>query len=109
MFNSKWSIVQINCRPLLDGKTNVVHEVIWQCKITSDENPDEHITHSELMQIPYTSGVFTDYSQLTEEQVVGWVKERLEGLAPAIEASLTEQLRIKLLPPSVTLDLPWKQ
>lgn len=60
------------------------------------------------MSIPYSQGPFTSYENLTEQQVVGWVKDQIGPLVGPIEDSLKEQLRIKLLPPTVTLELPWK-
>lgn len=109
MNSIKWSVKQLNCKPLYDGKQNVVFRVEWECKVTSTEDPEKYESFYDATEIGFSSGSFTEYASLTEDQIIGWVHKELNGLEKVLEDNLKERLKVQMLPPVVTLPLPWAQ
>jgi hypothetical protein len=53
-------------------------------------------------------GEYTPYNQLTQEQVIGWVKDSLgEEQVTELEANVATQIQNQKTPPVVTPPLPW--
>jgi hypothetical protein len=102
-----WIVSQLECYPEYEGQTDVVTVVHWRCDGTDGE---------------YTAGVygsvgltldpedkFTPYADLTEAQVIGWVKDALGAdEVQGYEKSLENQIEALANPPIVTPLLPWK-
>lgn len=101
-----WSVSQMDCYPTYEGETDVVFTVHWllvgydgdytasvygSCGVTLDEG-----------------STFTPYADLTQEQVIGWVRDALgPDQVAALEANVAQQIADQINPPVVTPPLPW--
>jgi hypothetical protein len=99
-----WSITSMDCYPTVGSETDVVFTVHWNCTGVQD-------TYSTSIyaacSVPTPSGSsFTPYSQLTQDQVLGWVWAN--GVdQTATEAAVQQQINNQIHPPVVTPALPW--
>lgn len=108
MTEINWNISQLDCYPQVDGETDVVFTVHWQC------NGTETVGEKTYSGSVYAStGVtldaeapFTPYDQLTQDQVLGWIWESGVDKA-ATEAAVAQQIENQINPPVVTPPLPW--
>ena len=101
-----WHIAQLDAYPTYENHTDVVFTVHWRC----DGSDGEH-----------TAGVYgsvgltldpeapcTPYADLTEAQVIGWVKDALgEDQVASYEENVANQIAALANPPVVTPALPW--
>ena len=101
-----WIAEQMECYPEYDGKPDVVFTVHWRANAI-DGTASATAYGSVGLQLAEGS-TFTPYENLTNDQVVGWVKGALGDEAVAdIEASLSGQINVQKNPKSITLPLPW--
>lgn len=98
-----WQIVSMPAYSQIDGLSDVVFQVNWQC-IAQD---GAYIAQSNgSVSVTYTAGSpFTPYDQLTQDQVWGWVNPQIDR--PAIEANLQALIDAQKSPTIVTPPLPW--
>jgi len=83
----KWSVESMDILSSSDGLKDVVRDVQWKVVATKDGVKKDMAAHVRL-SAP-SSNTFTDYSDLTKEQVLDWVKSVLD--VQAIETSLANQ------------------
>lgn len=108
-----WTIINLPAYASIDGQTDVVFEVNWSCLATTPSTvvgevytPSYSAVYSGNTAVTYVAGQpFTPYSQLTQEQVWGWVNPTIDRTA--IEADLQAQIDAQMNPPIVTPPLPW--
>ena len=108
-----WTIKNLPAYSLIDGQTNVVFEVNWQCfAVTPDSivgdvhTPSYSAIYVGNTSVTYVAGQpFTPYNQLTQEQIWGWIDPTIDRTA--IETGLQEQITAQMNPPIVTPPLPW--
>jgi hypothetical protein len=104
-----WHVTSMNVFPELEGKENVVVEVKFCVSGTDGENS---ITKSASQTIELTEEQsFTPFENLTESQVILWVKDALGEsgqytLTTEIDAVLQQQQQRPATPESKPL--PWK-
>jgi hypothetical protein len=103
---STWKVVALNAYPKSEGQENVVFTIHWRAELSQD---DEVASNYGSVPVTYVAGEpFTPFTELTQDQVVGWVKEALGADKVAeIEAGLASQLQSLLNPVSVSPALPW--
>ena len=101
-----WQIQWMQCYPQAEGEQDVVFQVGWACNGTDGTyNASVYSTCA----VPAPSGsAFTPYSQLTQEQVLGWVWANGVDQA-ATEAAVQQQIDNQINPPVVQPPLPWVQ
>lgn len=101
-----WTITSLLVKPQDAGYSDVVYVVDWLASDTDGTNEARKGGKTEVAT-PASDG-FTPYAQLTEAEVVGWVKEELgaERVA-AIEADLNIQILYMQQPPVISPPLPW--
>lgn len=98
-----WQIVSMPSYAQIDGQSDVVFEVNWQC-LAKDENYSA--VSAGTVPLTYTAGSpFTPYADLTQEQVWGWINPSIDR--PEIEANLQAMIDEQKNPPVVTPPLPW--
>lgn len=103
-----WQVQQMSCYPQAEGQTDVVFQVSWLCIAAVSAEPNaENVCRPGLTFVPLSSGTFTPYDQLTQEQVLGWVWATEYFDKAEVEASTAAQLEQTLNPPVVTPTLPW--
>jgi len=101
-----WTIEKMDCYPQYAGQTDVVFTVYW--RLTGIDGTYSAWDAGSLA-LTYTAGTpYTPYNQLTQDQVVGWVKD---GLGPAVvaslEANVSQAIANQINPPVVQPPLPW--
>lgn len=101
-----WIIEQMNAYPEKEGHNNVVTTVHWRANAV-DGNYNTTSYGSVGITLNSDSD-FTPYANLTQTQVVTWVKNALGAEQVAeIEQSLAGQINQLKNPPIVTLSNPW--
>jgi hypothetical protein len=90
----------------LDGHTNVVQSVYWRVNGTDGTH---NSTAYGVARISFDPGVpFTDYANLTADQVIGWAKDFLGSTQVSnIEAGLEDAIARQINPPVISPALPW--
>ena len=97
-----WQISAMNCSTTEQNPDTVI-VVHWTCNGTDGTyNASIYSTCS----VPTPTGSFTPYSELSQEQVLGWCYAN--GVdQTATEAAVNQQLANQINPPVVTPPLPW--
>lgn len=100
-----WIISQLDCIPSEDGYQNVVQTVHWRLRGVDGGHSAEVYGSVAL---PGPGQPFTSYTDLTQDQVVGWVETAL-GPEQVLEyqANIAQQIASQINPPIVTPPLPW--
>lgn len=99
-----WTVTQMDCYPQADNETDVVFTVHWTCSGVQDAYTGSVYATTS---VPLTGeGTFTPYSQLTQEQVLGWIWANGVDQATT-EAAVQQQIDNQINPPVVTPALPW--
>ena len=109
-----WVVESIDCYPQAEGQTDVAFTIHWRCNATSTET---HTVNGQT--VPYTATIystcpvtytagspFTPYSQLTKDQVLGWIWG--SGVnQDATQASLDTMIANIINPPVISPALPF--
>jgi len=107
-----WSITDLLVIPFLNNKINVVVKVNYS--VTGTDGNNNYVLN-DFINIPYVeTNTFIDFSSLTQEQVIEWVKEQLtiKGVTN-IEARIDSELNsLKIIinpinSPVISYKLPW--
>ena len=92
----------MNCSTTEQNPDTVI-TVHWTCSGTDGTyNASVYNTCS----LPAPTGTFTPYSDLTQQEVLGWIWANGVDQA-ATEAAVEQQIQNQINPPVVTLPLPW--
>ena len=103
-----WSIKQMSVMPVLEGKTDVVVSAKWNI-LGQDQGAEFNLQGWENFILEQGKG-FTPYNQITEAQVVQWVKDTMgESQVTNMEAAVQGSLDAINNPPvePVIASLPW--
>lgn len=101
-----WLVEQMQAYPEKDGYQDVVFTVHW--RVNANEGNYNATVYGSIGVTLDPAAPFTPYADLTQDQVVGWVKDAMgpEQVA-ATEANLANQIENLINPPVVTPPLPW--
>ena len=103
-----WSVSQLDAYPEYEGNADVVFTVHWTLNGTEGEHTAGVYGSAGLTLDPEAS--YVPYADLTEAQVIGWVKDALgEEAVTGYEANVAQQIADQLTPPVVTPQLPWSE
>lgn len=104
MTTFNWSVTEMECYPQEGGEADVVFNVHWTCNKLQDGFIGSAYS---TCTVPTPSGDnFTPYSDLTKEQVLGWIWSN--GVdKTATEILVQTQIDNQINPPVVTPPLPW--
>ena len=99
-----WIVSQMDCYPQDAGHTDVVFNVHWTCSGTDGTfNGSVYSTCAVTLN---PDAPYTPYSDLTQNQVLGWIWS--SGVdQTATEAAVQTQIDNQANPPVVVLPLPW--
>lgn len=101
-----WLVEQMECYPTKDNFTDVVFTVHWRANST-DGTYNATAYGSVGVTLDPTE-TFIPYANLTQDEVIGWVKKALGADQVAqIETGLAGQIANLQNPPVVTLPNPW--
>ena len=104
MTTFNWEVSQLNCHPQYDDKTNVVFNIHWRC--TGVDGAYTGTIYSTA-SVPAPTDSFTEFADLTQEQVLGWIWTNGVDKDSA-EAAVQAQIDAQINPPVVSPALPWK-
>lgn len=100
-----WNIIQMETKPAEGFYTDVVVTAHWNC-YGVDGSYTGYVYGS--CSFPAPSNPFTPYSDLTQDEVLGWCWAN--GVdKTANEANVAAQIENQINPPVVVLPLPWEQ
>ncbi len=105
-----WKIDALDCRPQEGELTDVAITAHWRCNGSQTVGGTAYSgsVYGSTALGPVDPNAFTPYDQLTEAQVVAWVKERLgQDTVDATEANVDTQVAAAISPPVITPPLPW--
>jgi hypothetical protein len=92
MTTFNWTITKLHIHPTQNNFNQVVYAVSWKCEGTDDNFSPPFVAFTEgdeAVDLVNDSG-FTDYNQLTENQVWDWINSKIDK--QEIETNL--QIRI---------------
>jgi hypothetical protein len=115
-----WNISQLDCVPQENGFADVVVTAHWECFGTNPTGKQNIDQNGNVIYLPVNSQIygtasftleqgagFTPYSQLTQEQVLGWVWSSGVDKNNS-EAKVQAQIDAQINPPIITPPLPWQ-
>ena len=103
----EWTIEKMKCFSQQDGQENVVFNVHWRVNASDGSR---QATSCGDAHIPYDANAlpFTPFADLTEGQVIGWVKKVItDEQIERIETMLKTDIDSQIAPKIVTPILPW--
>jgi hypothetical protein len=101
-----WTVAQLDCYPEYEGHKDVVFTAHWRLDGTDGEHTAGVYGSVGLTLDPEAK--FTPYADLTQAQVIGWVKDALgEEQVTSYEESVAKQIEALINPPVVNPPLPW--
>lgn len=101
-----WTINQMDAYPEKDNEVDVVFQIHWDCTQTEGEYSGR--VYGTVGVTLDASAPFTPYASLTQDQVIGWVKDALGAeTVAATEANVAQQIEDQKNPRVVTPQLPW--
>lgn len=101
-----WKIEQMDCYPNVGDNNNVVFRVIWSCIVTENST----LVTTTLSGITYLSPPsenFTEFSDLTQDQVLDWVWNTEHFDKIGIETITLNQLENLCAPAILNPSIPW--
>jgi hypothetical protein len=106
MITYSWDITALNSYPEYMGNQDVVF-TIFATYTGTDGTYSSSINISQALNIS-NDAIFTPYSDLTEEQVLGWLLAALtQQQISQMQSKITAQIIADNQPPFVQLPLPW--
>ena len=100
-----WEILAMEVVLQQDGLTNVVSNLDWKLKATVDgEKYNAYHIAKQYVSAP-NADAFTNYEELTKDQVVGWLESLLD--VPQLKENLEEQINLQVNPTHATLNPPF--
>jgi len=111
MVTYNWNCKTVDAYPSVGENTNIVYNVHWRVTAVSDQVDSEGNAFKASAigtQVLNTEDIteFTPFDQLTNDQVVQWVKESMgEENVNNLESSLQSQIDNLVTPTSVTLTI----
>jgi hypothetical protein len=101
-----WNVLQMDAYPEKDGEEDVVFTVHWT--LTGTDGTYNGSVYGSVGVNVDPEEPFTPYEDLTQEQVIGWVKDALgEDQVASYEENVAQQIENQINPPIVTPPLPW--
>ena len=104
MITYTWSIFRLDCAPSENGLTDVVKVIYWGLTGIDENGTSASLNNSYPLPSP-TPEAFTDYSTLTEADVIGWLEGNLD--VGYLQTVITNEIASKYNPPITPLPLPW--
>lgn len=106
MINYTWTITRLDCYAQSEGQTDVVFVAFWTLSGTDGFNSSSISGTQGLIYNGETP--FTPYQDLTEQQVIDWVKSAMgTSLVSQYEYDIQSEITAQSKPVVVTPPLPW--
>lgn len=78
MITYEIKVKRLEVEPLLNGLTDAVTNIFYECTATNDENGKTFKQQGRCKSPEATTGEYVAYTDLTEEIVLGWISENKE-------------------------------
>ena len=104
MITYTWSISKLDCAPAENGLTNIVKVIHWGLTGVDENGISASMSNSYPLSTP-SPEAFTDYSTLTEANVISWLESNLD--VGYIKSILSNEISSQYNPPITSLPLPW--
>lgn len=104
MINYTWTFPAFDCVIDEDGLQNVVTTVHWILTGTDEDNISATVYGSQGVGQPNPEA-FTPFPDISEEQVIGWMKSSMD--VDALEANIALQIDLIKHPVTEVLPAPW--
>jgi hypothetical protein len=98
-----WRVTLLECYPEKNGYNNVVCKVHVEC---SAHSSPYLLTESMICDIQFLENSFTEFENLTHEQVLNWVWESNID-KESVEATLKNKINNQLNNPITVKTTPW--
>jgi hypothetical protein len=106
MVTTTWTITKLNVYEQAQGETNVVCIAYWNVNAT-DGTYSSNINGTQSL-IYVTGSPFTPYDDLTEPQIIEWVKSAMgPALVTSFENQAANMVYQQEIPIIATPPLPW--
>lgn len=103
-----WKVDNLEVKPEIDSFQNVVWTVHWRVFAKEGDVTSSVYGSRNLTFDPTTATNFINYDNLTQSQVIDWVKTSMgSDEVENIESAAVSELNRVLNPPIVTKPLPW--
>ncbi len=106
-----WAINKLDVHPIEESLSDVVYNVHWSYKATSDQTDAEGEAYSatsigaQVVGAPDPNS-YIAFDSLTQSDVVGWL-EASDLSVEALKANLDAQIVELITPSSAAKDVPW--
>lgn len=100
-----WEITAMEVILNQDGLSNVVSNIDWRLIATVEDKPYTALHWAKQYVSSPDADFFTNYEELTKEQVVGWLESVLD--VPQLKENLEEQINLQANPTHATLPPPF--
>ena len=104
MITYKWTINALDCKIDEEGLENIVQTIHWRYSGTDENSVSAEIYGAQSVGTPNPED-FTPFTELTEEQVTGWLEGQLD--MKSMQENISNQITIKVTPVNVVLPTPW--
>ena len=109
MYLYRWTIEKVEGYPEVNGLQQVVHNVGWELEVRDTDDHSVHYIRTETKLNSPDPQEFTDYLELSNEQVLQWVwdvvgKEAMEQKAK----QELDDIRSPKLDQITSFGMPWK-
>lgn len=104
--NYEYSIDQLTVNPLLNGKSDVVTQVIWTLNGVSN---DVSGSWSSSTEVPYEQlNTFIPFEQLTKNDVLAWIESHTSpGYIDNAKIKIAADIQQQIAPDQVYMPVPW--
>ena len=100
-----WEITSMEVVLNQDGLSNVVSNIDWRLIATVADKPYRALHWAKQYVSAPEADTFTNYEELTKEQVVGWLESVLD--VPQLKENLEEQINLQANPVTALLPPPF--
>lgn len=102
----EWLVERMETYPQRDGFVDCVFNVFWRVNAYSDALQSTLAGQQAVQLEPNEE--YTPFNQLTQAQVISWVKSAMgQGRVAEIENNLSSLIQNQTKPPVISPPLPW--
>jgi hypothetical protein len=102
----KWQISQLDAKIHQDNLDNVIYNIHWSLTASDDSEPPYRQSSIGVLPVSYNSeNPFIPYSDLTKNEVIGWLESALD--VESIKQNLDNKIELQKNPVDEYLIPDW--
>jgi|11_taG_2_1085331.scaffolds.fasta_scaffold132450_2 hypothetical protein len=101
----KWTINALDAKISHDSKDNVINTIHWGYSAVDDEDATKIAYSIGTHSVTYDADNFTEYTSLTEENVIAWLEAGLD--VDSMKSGLDSQIELQKTPVDTTFHMPF--